>query len=37
MKELLKKYEEKAPKIIFNCRDAETEVEGGVVHECVKV
>ena len=31
MKELLKKYEEKAPEIIFNWKDSETEAEGWVV------
>lgn len=31
MKELLKKYENKAPEIIFNWRDSETEAEGWVV------
>ncbi|WP_341216767.1 Glu/Leu/Phe/Val dehydrogenase dimerization domain-containing protein [uncultured Wocania sp.] len=31
MKELLKKYENKAPEIIFNWKDAETEAEGWVV------
>ncbi|GAA4237144.1 Glu/Leu/Phe/Val dehydrogenase dimerization domain-containing protein [Postechiella marina] len=31
MKELLKKYEEKNPEIIFNWKDSETEAEGWVV------
>ncbi|HEX9600498.1 MAG TPA: Glu/Leu/Phe/Val dehydrogenase dimerization domain-containing protein [Mariniflexile sp.] len=31
MKELLKKYEDKAPEIIFNWKDSETEAEGWVV------
>ncbi|MBD0824110.1 Glu/Leu/Phe/Val dehydrogenase dimerization domain-containing protein [Aestuariibaculum marinum] len=31
MKELLKKYENKTPEIIFNWKDAETEAEGWVV------
>jgi glutamate dehydrogenase/leucine dehydrogenase len=31
MKELLKKYENKAPEIIFNWKDSETEAEGWVV------
>jgi glutamate dehydrogenase/leucine dehydrogenase len=31
MKELLKKYENKAPEIVFNWRDSETEAEGWVV------
>ena len=31
MKALLKKYEEKAPEIIFNWKDSETEAEGWVV------
>ncbi|WP_372755382.1 Glu/Leu/Phe/Val dehydrogenase dimerization domain-containing protein [Mariniflexile sp.] len=31
MKELLKKFEEKSPEIIFNWKDAETEAEGWVV------
>ncbi|MDN3666292.1 Glu/Leu/Phe/Val dehydrogenase dimerization domain-containing protein [Algibacter miyuki] len=31
MKELLKKYEDKAPEIVFNWRDSETEAEGWVV------
>lgn len=31
MKELLKKYEEKAPEIVFHWNDAETEAEGWVV------
>lgn len=31
MKELLKKYEEKDPEIIFNWKDSETEAEGWVV------
>lgn len=31
MKELLKKYENKAPEIVFNWKDSETEAEGWVV------
>ena len=31
MKELLKKYENKSPEIVFNWKDAETEAEGWVV------
>ena len=31
MKELLKKYENKAPEIIFNWKDSETEAEGWTV------
>ncbi|GAA3576190.1 Glu/Leu/Phe/Val dehydrogenase dimerization domain-containing protein [Snuella lapsa] len=31
MKELLKKYEDKAPEIVFNWKDAETDAEGWVV------
>lgn len=31
MKDLLKKYEDKAPEIIFNWKDSETEAEGWVV------
>src|SRR6476620_1231114 len=31
MKELLKKYEEKRPEIVFEWKDAETEAEGWVV------
>lgn len=31
MKELLKKYEDKAPEIVFNWKDSETEAEGWVV------
>ncbi|GAA4113826.1 Glu/Leu/Phe/Val dehydrogenase dimerization domain-containing protein [Aquimarina addita] len=31
MKELLKKYEDKAPEIVFNWRDSETEAEGWTV------
>ena len=31
MKELLKKYEDKSPEIIFNWKDSETEAEGWVV------
>ncbi|MFH4966975.1 Glu/Leu/Phe/Val dehydrogenase dimerization domain-containing protein [Gaetbulibacter sp. M240] len=31
MKELLKKYENKAPEIVFNWRDSETDAEGWVV------
>ena len=31
MKALLKKYEDKAPEIVFNWKDSETEAEGWVV------
>ena len=31
MKELLKKYEEKQPEIVFNWKDSETEAEGWTV------
>ena len=31
MKELLKKFEDKAPEIVFNWKDPETEAEGWTV------